>query len=183
MKKINRKIATVVTALGIAASVGAPIAAQSQQPVQASRITISINPYTVGAVLGGAVLAHMTKQFYNHGRKKANMTIAEYNRYARKVNRMHLVQMNQGYNFFYNKRGKMLRGTKKKPLFVQTGTLLKHPKGTRRIHGKTFYYFGHGLYLPKKGVSPYRLPKRKYAPSFGEALGDQFNNMFKGLTD
>ena len=99
------------------------------------------------------------------------MDAAQYNRRANKINKMHLLRTKPGAVFIYNKRGQILN---KKSGWVPMGTILRRPKGLYTIKGKKYYYFGKGLFFPKSGIEPYRIPK-KHISTAGENFANWFN--------
>lgn len=119
---------------------------------------------------GGFALAGAAK-LLNFMQRADEMDAAQYNRRANKINKMHLLRTKPGAVFIYNKRGQILN---KKSGWVPMGTILRRPKGLYTIKGKKYYYFGKGLFFPKSGTEPYRIPK-KHISTAGENFANWFN--------
>ena len=119
---------------------------------------------------GGFALAGAAK-LLNFMQRADEMDAAQYNHRANKINKMHLLRTNQVPFFIYNKRGQILN---KKSGWVPMGTILRRPKGLYTIKGKKYYYFGKGLFFPKSGTEPYRIPK-KHISTAGENFANWFN--------
>lgn len=119
---------------------------------------------------GGFALAGAAK-LLNFMQRADEMDAAQYNRRANKINKMHLLRTKLGAVFIYNKRGQILN---KKSGWVPMGTILRRPKGLYTIKGKKYYYSGKGLFFPKSGTEPYRIPK-KHISTAGENFANWFN--------
>lgn len=110
-----------------------------------------------------------------------NASAAAYNRRVNKINRMHLVTTRLGYNYIYNKRGRVIMGRKRRPIWIPNGTILKPVRRRAyRIHGRMYYYLGKGIFFPKRGTYPYRMAKEEYAPTAGDILGGLIGGLARG---